>query len=106
MYAMEIGPIAQDISTQAGNMGRPTPQAIKEQPILQSGNDLYLYAFYDLDSERVNGMGIGSIPWSRIDYYATANTFDSEQRIALHYCIARMDQWHRTYMMKDTKGGK
>jgi len=103
MYAMEIGPIAQDISTQAGNMGRPIPQAIKEQPILQSGNDLYLYAFYDLESERVNGMGIGSIPWSRIDYYATANSFDTEQRIALHHCVAHMDQAYRTHM---SKGGK
>lgn len=87
-------------------MGRPQPAAIAAEPELQAGNALYLYAFYDLDSERQNGMGIGRIPWHAIQHYAEANEFDYEQHYTLMRVIRRMDGVYITHFSKKTEGGK
>lgn len=87
----------------AGNMGKPVPAAIGNSPILKQHDELYLYAFYDLDTERHSGMSIGPIPWSCVEHYALANDFDYEQRYTLHFVIRRMDAAHIKDVMKDTK---
>jgi hypothetical protein len=75
-------------------MGRIVPQAIANKPTLQAGNDLYLQAFYDLDSERQIGMSVGRIPWSAIEHYATLIELDYHQRYSLHRLIVSMDRAH------------
>jgi hypothetical protein len=84
----------------ANNMGKPQPAAIAAEPELQAGNALYLYAFYDLDSERPTGMGVGRIPWHAIEWYAEANEFDYEQRYTLFIAVRRMDGAYITHFAK------
>ena len=90
-------------------MGRAKPQAFRERPSVDAGNELYLNAFYELDGERHIGMSIGRIPWSAIQFYADHNGFDDNQTEALHMLIQKLDAVHlqrlsETMRPKDTRG--
>ena len=71
--------------------GMPLPQSIQNAPELWFGLELYLNAFFDLNTERSSGMGVGPIPWSAIDRYAERHGFDDEQRTDLQYHIRALD---------------
>jgi hypothetical protein len=58
------------------------------------GLQLYLNAFFDLDSERSHGMGLTRIAWSSIKDYAIAYEFSEEQTEDLIFLIKRMDAAH------------
>lgn len=91
---MDLSPIEQNIARQAMLSGQPLPDRIANAPELIIGLQLYLIAFFDLDSERDNSMSLRRIPWSAIDRYATRYEFDSEQYDDLHYFIREMDTEH------------
>lgn len=75
-------------------MGQPLPDKIANAPELYSGLQLYLQAFFELDSERSHGMGVTMIPWMSIKYYAESNEFSLDQSEDLMYFIRKMDIAH------------
>lgn len=79
---------------QAMRSGQPLPDRIANAPELQLGLNLYMLAFFDLDSERTHSMGPSPIPWTSIVQYAAAFDFSEEQTEDLLYHIKKMDFWH------------
>ena len=75
----------------AYRLGQPLPERIANAPELHLGLELYLQAYFDLDSERSNGMGVGRIFWTSIADYAKAFDLDEDQTDDLFYFIRAMD---------------
>jgi hypothetical protein len=91
---LELGPHEQAIARQAMRAGQPLPDRIANAPELEEGLQLYLQAFFDLDSERTHGMGLSPIPWSSMADYARTFDFDGEQTEDLFYFVRRLDSEH------------
>jgi hypothetical protein len=70
------------------------PDRIANAPELAPGLQLYIDAFFDLDSERSHGQGLSQIPWSSITNYAKAFEFDEEQTEDLFFFVKRLDGEH------------
>lgn len=87
-----MGPSEQNIARQAYMIGQPMPERIAKAPELNLGLEMYLQAFFDLDSERSHGMGLTRIPWSSIADYAIAFEYDDEQTASLFHHIRSMDE--------------
>lgn len=83
-----------DIAKQAIRSGQPLPERIANAPSLRFGLNFYLQAFFDLDSERSQGLGLGRIPWLAIQEYARFYECDEEQTDCLIYFIRAMDSAH------------
>lgn len=58
--------------------GQPIPPAILNKPTLNEGLDLYLKAYFALDSERTHAEGARPIPWSKMVLYAETYGFDED----------------------------
>lgn len=86
--------------------GQPIPDRIANAPELRIGLQLYLDAYFDLDSERSHSMAPTSIPWTSIATYAKAFEFDEEQTEDLFYFIRRMDKEHLKRLEKKMKAKK
>lgn len=84
-------------------MGQPLPDRIANAPELYSGLEIYLQAFFDLDSERSHGMGIQLIPWSAIKHYALMYEFSEDQSEDLMYFIRKMDIAHTNKLKSKSK---
>jgi len=84
-------------------MGQPLPDFLVNAPKLQLGLQVFLQAFFDLDSERSNGMGVTMIPWSSIKNYAQAYDFDTELTEDLIYLVRQMDIAHTKRMEEKSK---
>lgn len=93
-YLLELGPIEQNIAKQAMRSGQPIPDRIANAPELEVGLQLYIQAFFDLDSERSHGMAPTPIPWTSIAQYARAFEFDEEQTEDLFFHVRRLDAEH------------
>lgn len=91
---VEMGDTDQLIVAQALRTGRPIPDRILNAPELNLGLQLYLDAFFDLDSERSHSVGLTAIPWTSIKQYAEAWEFDEEQTCKLFFFIKKMDAAH------------
>lgn len=98
-----MGKAEQSIARQAMRRGAPIPDRIANAPELQVGLQLYLQAFFDLDSERSHGNGLSSIPWSAIKDYALAHDLDDEQTDDLFYFVKKMDKAHLDRLEAKTK---
>lgn len=82
------------------------PERIANAPELYLGLQLYLQAFFDLDSERSHSMGVTMIPWSAIKDYSTAYDFDEEQSESLLYLIRQIDIAHTKRIASKQHGSK
>lgn len=77
---------------------------------MQLGLDLYLHAFFDLDTERSHGDGLQRIPRSAIVDYAVHYDIVGEQREDLLFYVRKMDNAHLAVLAEkikpndDTKG--
>ena len=80
--------------------GEPLPDRIANAPELKPGLELYLSAFFDLNTERSHAMGITLIPWSSIANYARFYDFDEEMTERLFYLIQAMDAAHTARLQK------
>lgn len=100
---LDMGKIEQNIAKQAVRHGQPIPNRILEAPELVPGLQLYLDAFYELDSERSYGFGAGPIPYTIILSYATTYELDAEQTEDLIYFVRRMDAAHLERMAEKNK---
>jgi len=74
--------------------GQPLPDRIANAPELETGLQLFLQAFFDLDSERSHASGLTPIPWTSIAAYARAFEFDEEQTEDLYFFVRRLDSEH------------
>lgn len=60
-------------------------------PRLHTGLQFYLDAFRSLRSDRPIGMGVGPIPWSSIERYATRHNLDNDELDTLETHIRGME---------------
>jgi len=99
---LDMGQIEQNIAVQAQRAGAPLPDRIANAPELQKGLELYLNAFFELDSERQVGFSVLPIPWRSIVNYAQVYGFDDEQREDLIFLVRKMDNAHIDRLKKKT----
>ena len=78
----------------AVRMGAAIPDRIANQPVLNCGLELYLNAFFDLDTTRSHGLGLTPISWLSIKEYATSFDFNVELTEDLFFFIRAMDKSH------------
>lgn len=98
-----MGPVEKVLIQQALREGRPLPDRIENAPELKFGSYFYLQAFLDLNSERINGMGIGEIPHSKIRDYAKWAGASFEVEYCLLHHIRVMDADHIKRMTEKQK---
>jgi hypothetical protein len=89
-----MGTAERDIAKQIVRTGGTLPQRIQNAPTLRKGLELYFNAFFELDSERQNGMSIGRIPFTSMLRYASFYGFDFEQTELLLFYVQQMDNAH------------
>lgn len=94
LYILDMGSSEQTIVRQAIMAGEPIPDRIKDAPRLIPGLQFYLNAFFELDSERDMGWGIGPIKRRAIWDYAVDYELDYDEREDLLYYIREMDNAH------------
>ncbi len=81
----------------------PLPKRIQNAPELWIGLELFYGSFLDLNSCRLSGWGLCSIPWTSISDYAEAYGIVDEQRDDLFYFIKAMDVAFLEYHEKKNK---
>ena len=80
--------------------GDPLPEKLANAPSILPGLEIYYQAFWDLSTTRQHGMGLGPIPWDKVEEYADRGLYNEEQRSALHFYIQRMDTLYLNKMNK------
>lgn len=98
-----MGPIEQNIAKQASLSGEQLPERIANAPTLHLGLELFLQAFFDLDSERSHGFTLTPIPFTSVLTYARLYELDEEQTEDLLFLIRRMDNAHLARLDKKAK---
>lgn len=73
---------------------RPLPKAIQEAPELTLGLEFAYQAYWDLNSCRSYGFGMGPISWSFIMDYARAHELEPDEIDDFTYLIRKMDEAH------------
>ncbi len=71
-----------------------------DEPPLCSGDDFYLSAFWDLNTCRVNGFGLGPIPWDKVNTYALTARLDEDLIRPFIRIIRAMDTAYIDWMDK------
>lgn len=69
----------------------PLPKKILEAPELRMGLELFMDAFFELNTCRQVGLGMAPIPWTSIKDYAEAYEFDADQTEDLFHHVRLMD---------------
>lgn len=100
---MGIGKHERQIARQAMLAGEPMPDSIRNAPELILGLEMYLQAFFDLDSTRSNGESLSPISWMNIKEYATVFDLDEEQTESLFIHVRGMDISHLDRVHKQKK---
>lgn len=95
----------QGIINQAVRFNARIPDRIANAPVLREGLDLYLDAFFILDSERYGGGSILPIPFSAIVNYAILYDLSEDQREDLIYFVRRMDSAHIKRQLDKSSNG-
>lgn len=93
-YVLELGEIEQNLVKQAIREGQPIPERIANRPTIEPGSELYLQAFFDLDSERSHQYNYTSIPFLAIVNYASYLGVDAETADDLVYYVREIDREH------------
>ncbi len=91
---LEMSDIEENILKQAKRFGQPIPDRIANKPVLQTGLEFHLDAFFDLDTERTHALDLTPIPRSKIVEYANEYELDESQKERLLFFIRRMDNEH------------
>lgn len=79
------------------------PESFTNAPELRPGLQLYIEAFFELDSERTHNETLNPIPSSKIREYAVYYELDEEQTEDLLFLIRRMDSEHLKRLGKRLK---
>lgn len=91
---MGMGKHERQIARQAMQAGEAIPDGILNAPELILGLEMYLQAFFDLDSTRSAGEQLAPISWLSIKEYARTFDFDEEQTESLFVHVRAMDVSH------------
>lgn len=83
MYDDEMGDVEETMIRQAAQDDSPIPDKILNAPELMLGLNFYYQAFLTLDTERIDGMGKGRIPDSKIVEYSNRAGVSEY----VHYCL-------------------
>jgi hypothetical protein len=83
--------------------GVELPETFQNVPELRPGLQLYIEAFFELDSERTHGDTLNPIPSSKIREYARDYELDEEQAEDLLFHIRGMDTDHLKRLGKRLK---
>lgn len=95
VYMLEMGSIEHSIAKQAMRAGEPVPDKIQNAPQLLGPHlEMYLQAFFDLDSERAHLFSPTAIPFSKIAEYGKLYDFDQEEMDELIFFVKQMDSAH------------
>ena len=86
--------------------GQPLPEALGNAPELFQGLEWVYGAFQELSTCRLNGMGLGSIPWTAIDRYADRYNIVGEDWEDFQYFIGEMDRAWLDVQYKKQKSDK
>lgn len=97
-----MGMKEQNIIAQAVRFGDKIPDKILNAPKLESHLQIYLTAFFELDSDRSVGMSLGRIPWSSVCKYSEFYEFDKDQAEDLFYFVAKMDDVYLKFVQRDS----
>jgi len=95
------GPVEQTIIHSCVKSGMAFPDAIANAPDLRVGLGLFWEAFWELDSCRSLGMGIGPIPWLAVNEYCTVLQIVGDQRFDMYYHIRELDKAYIEHINKD-----
>lgn len=79
------------------------PERIANAPELEIGLELFLQAFFDLDTERSHGLTLTAIPFTSILRYADLYELGEEETHDLLFFIRRMDNAHLARLEKKAK---
>lgn len=80
--------------------GRPLPEWYLNKPDIFPGDYFYLRAFYDLNTCRQVGMGLGPIPWNVVIQYAGISELEQELIEPFIHIIRMMDNAYLDYHEK------
>lgn len=103
---LDFGSIEETIVRRATQAGQPLPTNIQNAPELELGLQLYLQAFFDLDSERSHTFSLVRIPASKIRSYARELELDAVQSELLAFYISEMDGAHLKRLKAKENAGK
>ena len=86
--------------------GRALPKWYLDEPYVFPAQQFFLKAFWDLNTCRSTGMGIGPIPWDKIVQYGSYAGLDDDMIEPLVSIIREMDAeyllWHSDATEKRT----
>lgn len=86
----------------------PIPAKIANAPELLPGLEIYMAAFHDLESERIQGIDLGPIPRSAIVSYARELDMGEEDFEDLYHHVRSLDifflKWQAKKANKKGKG--
>ena len=71
--------------------GRKLPSWLDKEIHMSTAEMFYLKAFWDLNTCRNVGMGIGPIPWTAIKQYSDSKQLDLENEDCFIYVMRQMD---------------
>jgi hypothetical protein len=80
--------------------GEPLPDRIANAPEIEAGLELFIQAFFDLDTERSHGFALTAIPHSKILEYARQHELDEEMTEDMLFLIRKMDNEHLKQLEK------
>lgn len=83
--------------------GRPAPDWWTDCPELMAHEAIYLEGFWQLSTERQQGMSVGPIPWSSIQSYGVAKGLDSATMGLFHAVIRAMDGVYLEWAIAEQK---
>lgn len=83
----------------------PIPDRIKNAPDLFLGNELYIDAFFHLNTSRNSTFDIAPITWFNIQEYCQLRGLDEETTEDMHFLIPRMDTEYISWV-RSKKNGK
>jgi len=88
---MEYGPSEERRIGGAIQRKRELPRSIRNAPELWPGLEIFLSAFWELNSSRSVGLAIGPIPYSEIVEWGRVWELDDEMLDDLIFHVRRMD---------------
>ncbi len=77
---------------QTKNPNIPTPEFIRNEPVLKEHLVFYLIAYFDLSTTRQSGMGLAPISYFSIRDYAIDFEMGADEYEDLEYFIRKMEE--------------
>lgn len=88
---MEHGLVEERIVQQAIRAKAPIPERILNAPALLPGLEFYYTAFLELSTCRSAGFGVGPIPWTAVNDYATRLGLTDDEFEGFSVVLKRLD---------------